>query len=160
MQFWIARGSASPILEISERSFDQVPLAIGFIDIDIAKVQITQGRLGTIFVPFDYCFPGQSLEGWPVHRPRERAARQPWSPPSDLIRDTVTLSRHIPEIETQIGVYLTRIVADCRYRGHNAPPDHKFKVYISGQRRRGMSRCLLKLSKRSLRIEIYAASAI
>jgi hypothetical protein len=27
-----------------------------------------------------------------------------------------------------------RIVADRGYRGHNAPPDHKFKVYISGQR--------------------------
>jgi transposase, IS5 family len=42
----------------------------------------------------------------------------------------------IPEIETQIGVNLTRIVADRGYRGHNAPPDHKFRVYISGQRRR------------------------
>ena len=35
-----------------------------------------------------------------------------------------------------IGANLTRIVADRGYRGHNAPPDHKFKVYISGQRRR------------------------
>ena len=31
---------------------------------------------------------------------------------------------------------LSRIVADRGYRGHNAPPDHKFKVYISGQRHR------------------------
>jgi hypothetical protein len=30
---------------------------------------------------------------------------------------------------------LTRVVADRGYRGHNAPPDMKFKVYISGQRR-------------------------
>jgi IS5 family transposase len=28
------------------------------------------------------------------------------------------------------------IVADRGYCGHNAPHDHKFKVYISGQRRR------------------------
>ncbi len=42
----------------------------------------------------------------------------------------------VPEIEAQIGASLTRIVADRGYRGHNAPPDHKFKVYISGQRRR------------------------
>jgi transposase, IS5 family len=42
----------------------------------------------------------------------------------------------IPEIETQIGANLTLIVADCGYRGHNAPPEHKFKVYISGQRGR------------------------
>ena len=41
----------------------------------------------------------------------------------------------IPD-EAQIGVSLTRIVADRGYRGHNAPPDHKFRVYISGQRRR------------------------
>jgi len=41
----------------------------------------------------------------------------------------------IPEIETQIGASLARIVADRGYRGHNAPPDHKMKVYISGQKR-------------------------
>jgi transposase, IS5 family len=28
----------------------------------------------------------------------------------------------IPEIETQIGASLARIVADRGYRGHNAPP--------------------------------------
>jgi hypothetical protein len=27
-------------------------------------------------------------------------------------------------------------VADAGYRGHNAPPDHKFKVYTTGQKRR------------------------
>ena len=42
----------------------------------------------------------------------------------------------IPEIETQIGANLARVVPDRGYRGHNAPPDHKFKVYISGQRLR------------------------
>ena len=50
--------------------------------------------------------------------------------------DGHTLAAVIPEIETQIGANLARIVADRGYRGHNAPPDHKFKVYISGQRRR------------------------
>ena len=49
--------------------------------------------------------------------------------------DGHTLERVIPEIETQIGASLARIVADRGYRGHNAPPDHKMKVYISGQRR-------------------------
>lgn len=39
----------------------------------------------------------------------------------------------IPEMETQLGADLTRVVVD---RGHNAPPDHKFKVYISGEKRR------------------------
>ena len=42
----------------------------------------------------------------------------------------------IPEIETQVGANLSRIVAERGYRGHNAPPDdHKMKVYVSGQKR-------------------------
>ena len=49
--------------------------------------------------------------------------------------DGHTLATVIPEIETQIGANLTRIVADRGYRGHNAPPDMGFKIYISGQRR-------------------------
>ncbi len=49
--------------------------------------------------------------------------------------DGHTLAAVIPEMEAQIGAGLARIVADRGYRGHNAPPDHRFKVYISGQRR-------------------------
>jgi IS5 family transposase len=49
--------------------------------------------------------------------------------------DGHTLATVIPEIETQVGASLARIVADRGYRGHNAPPDHKMKVYISGQKR-------------------------
>ena len=60
--------------------------------------------------------------------------------------DGHTLAAVIPEIETQIGANLTRIVADRGYRGHNAPPGHKFRVYISGQRRR-----LTETIKRELR---------
>jgi hypothetical protein len=36
--------------------------------------------------------------------------------------DGHTLETVIPEIETQIGASLARIVADRGYRGHNAPP--------------------------------------
>jgi IS5 family transposase len=49
--------------------------------------------------------------------------------------DGHTLARVIPEIEAQIGANLSRIIADRGYRGHNAASDHKFTVYISGQRR-------------------------
>ena len=49
--------------------------------------------------------------------------------------DGHTLATVIPEMEAQIGVSLARIVADRGYRGHKAPPDQRFKVYISGQRR-------------------------
>ena len=63
--------------------------------------------------------------------------------------DGHTLATVIPEIETQIGANLARIVADRGYRGHNAPPDHKFKVYISGQRRRVTETIKRELRRRS-----------
>ena len=63
--------------------------------------------------------------------------------------DGHTLATVIPEIETQIGANLARIVADRGYRGHNAPPDHKFKVYISGQRRRVTEAIKHQLRRRS-----------
>ena len=50
--------------------------------------------------------------------------------------DGHTLATVIPEMVAQIGANLSRIVAaDRGYRGHNALPDHRFKVYISGQKR-------------------------
>jgi len=49
--------------------------------------------------------------------------------------DGHTLAAVLPEIEAQIGAPLTRVVADRGYRGHNAPPDMRFKVSISGQKR-------------------------
>src|SRR5260221_7829592 len=39
-------------------------------------------------------------------------------------------------MEALIGNVLDRCITDAGYRGHNAPPDHKFKVYTSGQKRR------------------------
>jgi IS5 family transposase len=38
-------------------------------------------------------------------------------------------------MEALVGNTLDRILADKGYRGHNAPPDHKFRVFISGQKR-------------------------
>jgi transposase, IS5 family len=63
--------------------------------------------------------------------------------------DGHTLATVIPEIEAQIGVSLSRIVADRGYRGHNAPPDHRFKVYISGQKRRVTDHIKRELRRRS-----------
>jgi len=63
--------------------------------------------------------------------------------------DGHTLATVIPEIEAQLGANLTRIVADRGYRGHNAPPDYKFKVYISGQRRRVTEAIKRELRRRS-----------
>ena len=49
--------------------------------------------------------------------------------------DGHTLAAVVPAIEHQIGVSLTRLIADRGYRGHNAPPARRHSVYISGQKR-------------------------
>ena len=67
-------------------------------------------------------------------------------------RDGHTLETVIPEIETQIGASLARIVADRGYRGHNAPPDRKMKVYISGQKR-GVTDAIKRDLRRRLAVE-------
>ena len=50
--------------------------------------------------------------------------------------DGHTLAKIIPAVEQLIGNQIERLHADAGYRGHNAPPDYKFKVYTSKQRRR------------------------
>src|SRR5262249_13824036 len=50
--------------------------------------------------------------------------------------DGHTLATVIPPMQALIGKVLDRCITDAGYRGHNAPPDHKFKVYTSGQKRR------------------------
>jgi hypothetical protein len=40
-------------------------------------------------------------------------------------------------MQALVGNILDRCITDAGYRGHNAPPDYKFKVYPAGQRRRG-----------------------
>jgi transposase, IS5 family len=47
--------------------------------------------------------------------------------------DGHTLATVIPQMQALIGNILHRCITDAGYRGHNAPPDHKFKVYTSGQ---------------------------
>ena len=50
--------------------------------------------------------------------------------------DGHTLAKIIPAIEQLIGNEIERLHADAGYRGHNAPPDYKFKIYTSRQKRR------------------------
>src|SRR6478736_2896563 len=50
--------------------------------------------------------------------------------------DGHTLGTVIPQMEALIGNVLDRCITDAGYRGHHAPPDHKFKVYTTGQKRR------------------------
>ena len=66
--------------------------------------------------------------------------------------DGHTLATIIPDLEKQIGVSLDRIIADAGYRGHNAPPTHKFKVYTTGQKR-GLTPALKRLMRRRPAVE-------
>lgn len=63
--------------------------------------------------------------------------------------DGHTLAVVLPEMETQIGATIARVVADRGYRGHNAPPTHQFRVFISGQRRRVTEAIKRELRRRS-----------
>src|SRR6266498_2861284 len=63
--------------------------------------------------------------------------------------DGHTLATVIPDMEALIGNTIARILADRGYRGHNAPPDHKLRVFISGQKRGVTPKIKRELRRRS-----------
>jgi transposase, IS5 family len=63
--------------------------------------------------------------------------------------DGHTLATVIPEMEALVGNAIERILADKGYRGHNAPPDYKFRVFTSGQKRRMTPKIKRELRRRS-----------
>ena len=54
--------------------------------------------------------------------------------------DGHTLATVIPQMQALVGNILDRCITDAGYRGHNAPPDYKFKVYTAGLQHLG-DRC-------------------
>lgn len=66
--------------------------------------------------------------------------------------DGHTLATVIPAIENTIGNEIARVLADAGYRGHNAPPAHKFRVFTAGQKRR-MTPVIKRELKRRAAIE-------
>ena len=48
-----------------------------------------------------------------------------------------------------IGNTIQRLIADKGYRGHNAPADYKFRVFIAGQKRRMTSKIKREMRRRS-----------
>src|SRR3712207_4687294 len=48
--------------------------------------------------------------------------------------DGHTLAEVIPDLEQTIGAELERIVTDAGYRGHHAPEERRFQVYVAGQK--------------------------
>ena len=63
--------------------------------------------------------------------------------------DGHTLATVIPDMEALAGNTIARILADKGYRGHNAPPDHKFRVFLSGQKRGVTPKIKRELRRRS-----------
>lgn len=59
------------------------------------------------------------------------------------------LSAVIPEIEQWVGVSLKRIICDAGYKGHNAPEEHRFKVYTAGQKCRMTDAITREMRRRS-----------
>jgi IS5 family transposase len=66
--------------------------------------------------------------------------------------DGHTLKTVLPGIEALTGAALSRVLADAGYKGGNAPPEHKFKVYTQGQKR-GVTKAIKALFKRRAAIE-------
>jgi transposase, IS5 family len=63
--------------------------------------------------------------------------------------DGHTLKTVIRDMEALVGNTIERLLADKGYRGHNAPPDYKFRVFISGQKRRVTPKIKRELRRRS-----------
>jgi len=63
--------------------------------------------------------------------------------------DGHTLAKVIPEAEVLIGNVIERLIADAGYRGHNAPPDYKFRIFTSGQKRRVTPQIKREMRRRS-----------
>jgi transposase, IS5 family len=65
---------------------------------------------------------------------------------------TATRSHRDPRHGSLVGNTITRIFADKGYRGHHAPPDYKFRVFISGQKR-GVTSAIKRQSRRRSAVE-------
>jgi transposase, IS5 family len=63
--------------------------------------------------------------------------------------DGHTLAHVIPAIEGLLGNTIERLHTDAGYRGHNAPPEYKFKVYTAKQKRRVTPHIKREMRRRS-----------
>ena len=132
---WGARGGLRPPVDAGAPGARAAPEPAGVEGLFAARARGRMHRQGQGPPPLRIRRQGSS----PRRSIIPRAASSSSTPRrcrAILLHDGHTLGAVIPEIEAQVGASLTRIVADRGYRGHNAPPDHRFKVYISGQKRR------------------------
>ena len=66
--------------------------------------------------------------------------------------DGHTLATVIPDLEATIGAELARIITDAGYKGHHAPKEKRFKVYVAGQKR-GLTPAIKRAFRRRAAVE-------
>ena len=66
--------------------------------------------------------------------------------------DGHTLESVIPDIERTIGAELEQVITDAGYKGHKAPPERRFRVYVAGQKR-GLSDAIKRAFRRRSAVE-------
>jgi len=66
--------------------------------------------------------------------------------------DGHTLASVIPGIEAMLGAELTRVVTDAGYKGHHAPKEKRFRVYVAGQKR-GLTAAIKRAFRRRAAVE-------
>ena len=63
--------------------------------------------------------------------------------------DGHTLAKVIPAMEALIGNVIERMIADAGYRGHNAPPDYRYRIFTAGQKHRVTPKIKREMKRRS-----------
>ena len=66
--------------------------------------------------------------------------------------DGHTLASVLPDIERTIGAELERVITDAGYKGHNAPQEKRFRVYVAGQKR-GLTAAIKRALRRRSAVE-------
>ena len=66
--------------------------------------------------------------------------------------DGHTLASVIPALEAMIGAELARVVTDAGYKGHHAPKEKRFQVYVAGQKR-GLTAAIRRAFRRRAAVE-------
>jgi transposase, IS5 family len=66
--------------------------------------------------------------------------------------DGHTLATVIPDLEATIGAELARVVTDAGYKGHHAPNEKRFRVYVAGQKR-GLTAAIKRAFRRRAAVE-------
>jgi transposase, IS5 family len=66
--------------------------------------------------------------------------------------DGHTLAMVIPDLERTIGAELERVVTDAGYKGHHAPQERHFRVYVAGQKR-GLTVAIKRAFRRRAAVE-------